>query len=73
MMMIVALNSLVRQEEGAQREEEEEEKEVGGPRGTLTPEADDPTGSTRSVVSDVRNSRKHGRWCGVPLHRKCRG
>ena len=75
MMMIVAPNSLVRQEEGAQGEEEEE---AGGRRwvgsiGTPTPGADAPTGSTQSGVSDARNRRRHGWWCGVPIHRRGRG
>ena len=57
-MMIVAPNSLVRQEEeGAQ--EEEEEEEAGGRRsvgsiGTPTPVANAPTGPTQSGVSDAR-------------------
>ena len=54
-MMIVAPNSLVRQEEGAQGEEEA------------------PTGPTQSGVSDARNRRRHGWWCGAPIHRRGRG
>ena len=47
-MMIITPNSLVRQKEGAQGEEEEK---AGGRRktgsiGTLTPDADAPTGPT---------------------------
>ena len=37
----------------------------GGPTGTSTPGADAPTGPTQSGVSDVKNRRKHGRWCGT--------
>ena len=75
MMMIVAPNSLVRQEEGAQGEEEEE---AGGRRrvgsiGTPTPGADAPTGPTQSGVSDARNRRRHGWWCGAPIHSRGRG
>ena len=74
MMMIVAPNSLVRQEEGAQGEEEEE---AGGRRwvgsiGTPTPGADAPTGPTQSGVSDARKKRKYGRGCGIPLQRRGR-
>ena len=51
-----ALNSLVRQKEGAQGEEEEEEAEgrrKAGSTRTLTPGAYSPTGPTQSGVSDV--------------------
>ena len=69
--MMIAPNSLVRQKE------RDEEEEAGGrreecPTGTPTPGADAPKGSTWSGVSDARNGRKHGRWCGVPLHRRGR-
>ena len=65
-MMIVAPNSLVRQEVAQGGEEEE----TGGRRkagsiGTPTLGADAPTGPTQSGVSDARNRRKHGRWSGV--------
>ena len=75
LMMMIAPNSLVRQKEGAQGEEE---KEVGGrrkegPTGAPTPGTDAPTGPTRSGVSDARNRRKHGRWCGVLFYRRSRG
>ena len=61
LMMIVAPNSLVRQE-GAQGEEKEE---AGGRRrlgsiGTPTPGTKAPTGPTQSGVSDARNRRRHG-------------
>ena len=74
--MIVAPNSLslVRQEV-TQRGEVEE---AGGLRkagsiGTPTPGADAPTGPTQSRVSDAMNRRKHGWWCGAPIHRRVRG
>ena len=73
--MIFAPNSLVRQKEGAQWEEEEEAggRRKAGSIGTPTPGADDPTGSIQSGVSDARNRKKHGRWCGVLIHRRGRG
>ena len=62
-MILIAPNSLVRQEEGAQWEEEEEEEaegqRKGQPTGTPMPGAEAPTGPSRSGVSDVRNRRKH--------------
>ena len=69
--MMIDLNSIVHQKEGAQEEEEEEAggRRKEGPTGTPTPGADSPTGQTRSGVSDARNRIKHGRWCGVPLLR----
>ena len=72
-IMIVALNSLVHQEKGAQ---EEEEEEAGSRRwvssiGTPTPGADALTCPTQSGLSDARNRRRH-RWCGVPIHRRGR-
>ena len=75
MMMVFDHNSLVRQKKGAQGEEEEE---VGGGRkadltGTPTPDADAPIGPTWSRVSDARNRRKHGRWCGKLIRRRGRG
>ena len=74
-MMMFALNSLISQNEEAQGEDEEE---VGGRRkaestGTPTPGAEATIGPTQSGVSDARNRRKHGRWCGVPIHRRGRG
>ena len=73
-MMMTAPNSLVCQKKGAQGEEEEAgNRSKGGPTGTPTPGAGTPTGPTRSDVSDARNRRRHGRWCGVPLHRRSRG
>ena len=74
MMMIVAPNSLVLQKKGAQGEEE---KVAGGQRkaGSIQapmPGADAPTGPTQSGVSDARNRRKHGRWCGVLINRRGR-
>ena len=73
-MMIVAPNSLVRQE-GAQGGEEEEAggRRKAGSIGTLTPGADAPTGRTKSGVSDARSRRIHGRWCEVSSHRRGRG
>ena len=62
MMMIVALNSLVRQEKGAQGEDEEEagvRRRIGSV-GTPTLGEDAPTGPTQSGVSDARNRRRHG-------------
>ena len=76
MMMMCAPNSLVCQKEGVQEEEEEEEaggRGKAGPTKTLTPGADAPMAQTRSGVLDARNRRKHGRCCGVPLHRRGRG
>ena len=70
MMMMIAHNSLARQKEQAQGEKEEE---VGGQIRTPTPDVDAPIGPTRSGVSDASNRRKHGRWCGVLLHRRGRG
>ena len=60
-MMIVAPNSLVRQE-GAQGGEEEEAggRRKAGSIGTPTPCADAPTGPTQSGVSDAMNRRRHG-------------
>ena len=57
------------------RKEEEKEEEVGGRRkagstGTATPGVDAPTGPTQSGMFDVRNRRKHGRWCGVLIDRR---
>ena len=74
LMMIVAPNSLVRQEVAQVGEEEE----TGGRRkagsiGTPMLGADAPTGPTQSGVSDARNRRKHGCWCGAPAHRRGRG
>jgi len=74
MMIIVAPNSLVRQEVAQGGEEEE----TGGRRkagsiGTPTLGADAPTGPTQSGVSDAMNRRKHGWWCGAPIHRRGRG
>ena len=74
--MIFAPPSLVRQEEEVAQGEEEEEAGGGrktGSTGTAMPGADAPTGSTHSGVSDARNMRKHGRWCGVLIHRRGRG
>ena len=73
-MMMVAPNSLVRQE-GAQKEEEEQVRgrRRAGSKGTPIPGADAPTGPTQSRLSDARNRRKHGRWCGAPIHRRGRG
>ena len=68
-VMMIAPNSIVCQKEGAQGEEEEV---VEGQTGTLTLAADGLTGPTRSGVSDVRNRRKYGRWCGILLYRKGR-
>ena len=72
--MIIALNSLIRQKEGALGEEEEAggRKKVG-PTGNLKPSADALTGPTLSGVSDARNRRNHELWCGVLIHRSGRG
>ena len=74
-MMMFAPNSLARQKEGAQGEEEEDAgvRRKGGPTGTPTPGAGALTGPTLSGVSDARNRRKHGRWCGIPLYMRGRG
>ena len=70
-MMMFAPNTLVRYKEGAQREEEEEGgRRKAGSTGTLTPGADAPIGATRTGVSAAKNKRKHGRWCGVQIHRR---
>ena len=72
--MIFALTLL----SAKRRSQGEKEEEAGGERkagstGTPTPGVDALTGSTESGVSDVRNRRKHGRRCGVLIHRKGRG
>ena len=74
-MLIFAPNSVVHQKEGSQGEEEEEAEGLryAGSTETPTPGADAPIGPTRSVVSDASNRRKHGRWCGVSIHRRVRG
>ena len=69
--MMIALNS--RQKEVAQREGEAVNRRKGGQTGTPTPGADAPTGPTQSGVSDARNRKKHGRWCGVLIHKSGRG
>ena len=69
-MMMIAPNSVVRQKKGAQEEEEAEGQRKGVPTGNLTLGTDAPTGPTTwSGVLDARNRRKHGRWCGVSIHR----
>ena len=73
MMMMIAPYCLVCQKEGAQGEEEEEAggRRRGGQTGIPMPDADVPTGPTRlEMSSDARNRRKHGRWCGVLIHRR---
>ena len=67
-------NSLVRQKKGAQGEEEEEARggRKAGSTGTPTPGADAPIRPSRLGVSDARNRRKHGRWCGVLIHKRGR-
>ena len=74
MMMMFAPNSLVHQKEGAQGEVEEgaEGRRKAGSTGTSTPGVNDLIGPTRSVMSDARIRRKHGRCCGVLIHRKGR-
>ena len=74
MMMMIARNSLVRRKEGAQGEEEEEARggRKAGSTGTPTPGADAPIRPSRLGVSDARNRRKHGRWCGVLIHKRGR-
>ena len=69
MMMMIAPNSFVRQKERAQGKDEEEAegRRNGGPTGTPTPGADDPTDPTQSGVSDAWNRRNRERWCGIPL------
>ena len=69
-MMMISPN-FVCQKEGTQGEEEEE---AGGQRragltGIPTPGVDAPIGLTRSGVSDSRNRREHGWWCGVLIYR----
>ena len=74
-MMMIATYSLVRQKERGQEEEKEEagsRRKVGSTR-TPTPGANALIGPTRSGVSDARKRRKHGRWCGVLIHRRGRG
>ena len=70
--MTFAPNSLVRQKEGAQGEDEEEvgDRRKEGKTGIPTPDADPPTGPSRLRMSDARNKRKHGRWCGVLIYRR---
>ena len=72
-MMMIATNSLAGQKEVVQGEGEAGDQRKGGQTGTTTSGASAPTGLSRSRVLDVRNRRKHGRWYGVPLHRKGRG
>ena len=73
-MMMIAPNSLVRQEEGAEGEEKEAVgRRKGGPTGTPTPSADASPGPTWSGASDTKNMRKHGRCCGVAAHRRGSG
>ena len=69
--MIFAPNSLVRLKEGEEKEEVRGRRK-GSSIGTPTPGVDFPTGPTRSGVSDERNMRRNGWWCGVPLHRRGR-
>ena len=67
---MIATNSLVHQNEGAQGEEEARGRRKGEPTGTPKPGADAPTGLPQSGVSDAKNRRRHGWWCGVPIHRR---
>ena len=71
-MIMISLNSLVRQKVGLQGEEEEEAegRRRAGLTGIPTPGVDAPIGRTRSGVSDKRKKRKHGRWYGFPLHKR---
>ena len=64
---MISPNSLVRQFEGAQGEEEKEARcrRKAGPTVTLTLGEDALIGPTRAGVSDARDRRKHGRWCGI--------
>ena len=62
LMMIVAPNSIVRQEVAQVGEEEETEgRRKAGSIGTPTLGADAPTGPTQSGVSDARIMRKYKR------------
>ena len=70
MVMMIAANSFVHQQEGVQREEDEAS---GQRKGYPTPGADAPICPTRSWVSDAGNRRNNGGWSGVPLHRRGRG
>ena len=74
-MMMIAPNPLVRQKEGAQWEEEEEagDRRKAGSIGNPKRGADAPIGPTWSGVSDARNEKKHGHWCGIPIHMRGRG
>ena len=56
--MMIAPNSLVRQKEGRR-------KKRGRLSGTQTLEADAHKGLIRSGVSDRKDRREHGRWCGA--------
>ena len=56
-MTMNALNSFVRQKEWAQGEEEKEAGVIRKRGLTGTPDANTPTGPTRTVVSDARNRR----------------
>ena len=71
--MVIVPNFLVRLNEGAQWEDEVGGRRKAGLTGTPTPGADAPTGPSRLGVSDARNRRKHGRWFGVPLHKRGKG
>ena len=75
MMIMVAPNSFTRKREGVQKEGEEEmgDHRKGSQTGISTSGANAPTGLSRSEVLDARNKKKHGRWYGVPFHRKGRG
>ena len=72
---MIAYNSLARQMEGVhgEWEEEAENQRKRGQTRTPTSDADVPTGLSQSGVLDAKNSKKHGRWYGVPLQRKGRG
>ena len=67
--MIIAPNSLVRQEEEAQGEEEEEVggRRKGGPIGTPTPDADAPTSNSLNGLGCEEQKKK---WTvgGVGFH-----
>ena len=70
--VLLVVMMLVHLEEGAQGEEEEK---AGRRRrvssiGTPTPGAVAHTGSTQSGLTDARNRKKHGWWCGAPIHKK---
>ena len=76
-MMMITPNPLVRQKEGAHGEEEKEAGYMRSKKGIIDRNSDArcgrSVGPTQSEVSDARDKRKHGGWCGFLIHRRGRG